>query len=161
MTTTHPGPAPKGLTHLALRVRSIERAVAFYRDSLGLTVERQMGDRAAFLSARGRTSHDLALFGLGDEAPGPEEKRVGMYHMAWEMDSFDDLQAMYDHLVAQGANICGFSDSATLVSVSLFDPDGNEIEVLYELPKAEWPKERVQGAKFPRPLVRAPQHASM
>jgi catechol-2,3-dioxygenase len=151
------GPIPRRLTHLALRVRSIATAVQFYRDVLGLSVERQ-GERIAFLTARGATSHDLALFALGDDAPGPEPSRVGMYHMAWEMDSFDDLQALYDRLVEQGANVCGFSNSATMVSVSLFDPDGNELEVLYELPKSEWPAERVPGVRFPREFKKAPVH---
>ena len=151
MTTTERGPAPVGLTHLAIRVRDVGRAVAFYSDVLGLTVKRQ-GERGAFLTASGSVSHELAIFSVGAEAPGPEPTRVGMYHMAWAMASFDDLQALYDHLVRCGANICGFSDSATASSVSFFDPDGNEIEAIYELPMDQWPAERGFGGSFPRPL---------
>ncbi len=77
-----------------------------------------------------------------------------MYHMAWEMESFDGLQALYRHLLAKNVSIAGFSDSATAISVSFFDPDGNEIEAIYELPRAEWPAERIPGAKFPRQLER-------
>jgi catechol-2,3-dioxygenase len=153
MTDIQQRPVPTRLTHLALRVRDIDRAVTFYTDVLGLTVWRQ-GGRAAFLTARGETSHDLALFALGPDAPGPEETRVGMYHMAWAMASFDDLQALYRHLIAKNAPIAGFSDSATAISVSFFDPDGNEIEAIYELPRDQWPAERVSGAKFPRQLER-------
>jgi catechol-2,3-dioxygenase len=145
-------PVPTGLTHLALRVRDIPRAVDFYTGVLGLTVKRQ-NERMAFLTARGTTSHDLALFALGPDAPGPEPERVGMYHMAWAMASFDDLQGLYDHLVRTNASIAGFSDNETAVSVSFFDPDGNEIEAIYELPLNEWPAERTPGKTFARQLV--------
>jgi catechol-2,3-dioxygenase len=151
MAETQTRPVPTGLTHLALRVRDIGRAVDFYTGVMGLTVKRQ-NERMAFLTARGDTSHDLALFALGPDAPGPEEQRVGMYHMAWMMESFDDLQELYRVMKREGANVCGFSDSATMVSVSLFDPDGNEIEAVYELPLDQWPAERVPGATFPRTL---------
>ncbi len=150
-TDVKQGPVPKRLTHLALRVREIDRAVNFYSEALGLTVKRQ-DERMAFLTARGETSHDLALFALGADAPGPEETRVGMYHMAWEMESFDDLQALYRRLLQQNVKIAGFSDSATMISVSFFDPDGNELEALYELPLDRWPAERVPGARFPQQL---------
>jgi catechol-2,3-dioxygenase len=152
-TVTQKKVSPKGLTHLALRVRAIDRAVTFYAESLGLTVKRQ-GSSMAFLTARGETSHDLALFSLPEDAPGPEETRVGMYHMAWAMESFDDLQELYRRLVRQDVRIAGFSDNQTATSVSFFDPDGNEIEAIYELPLDQWPAERVPGAKFPQQLQR-------
>lgn len=155
MTTTT-RPIPARLTHLALRVRDLNRAVAFYTEVLGLTLKNRAGERAAFLTARGETSHDLALFALGDDAPGPEDRRVGMYHMAWAMASFDDLQALYDHIVTTDTVIAGFSDSETMVSVSFFDPDGNEIEALYELPLEQWPAQRTPGKKFHRSLKKVP-----
>jgi catechol-2,3-dioxygenase len=158
MVETKTRVTPTGLTHLALRVRDVPRAVDFYTNVLGLTVKNQ-SPRGAFLTARGVTSHDLALFALGDDAPGPEPNRVGMYHMAWAMESFEDLQAMYDHLVESGANICGFGNSQTSTSIHLFDPDGNEIEMIYELPLDQWPAERTPGAKFPHQLKRHEMHS--
>lgn len=95
-----------------------------------------------------------ALEALGPDAPGPEENRVGMDHMAWAMASFDDLQELYRHLLRMETPIAWFSDSATATSVSFFDPDGNEIEAVYELPLDQRPAERVPGARFPRQLER-------
>jgi len=42
--------------------------------------------------------------------PGPEANRVGMYHMAWEMASFDDLEQFHNRLLANHTQITGYSD---------------------------------------------------
>ena len=75
------------------------------------------------------------------DAPGPEDSRVGLYHFAWEMDSFEDLKELYDHMKAKDVNIGGIGDHGISLGVYLFDPDGNEIEVYYEMPEEEWPEE--------------------
>jgi catechol-2,3-dioxygenase len=121
---------PMQLGHVALRVRDLNRAVAFYRDVVGLPLRSQHGDRVAFLGIRPDASHEIALFALGPEAPGPEPGRVGMYHMAWEMGSFDDLKAFHQRLLASGATIMGYSDRQC--NVMFLDPDGNENEAIWE-----------------------------
>ena len=115
---------------MALRVRDLERAVAFYRDVVGLPLRSQMGDRAAFLGIRPDASHEVALFAIGADAPGPEQGHVGMYHMAWEMASWEDLVAFHSRLVASGTKITGYSDRQC--NVMFLDPDGNENEAIWE-----------------------------
>ena len=121
---------PKQLGHVALRVRNLERAVAFYRDVVGLPLRSRYGDSVAFLGARPDASHEIALFALAEDAPGPEPGRVGMYHMAWEMASFEDLQRFHERLLESNAQITGYSDRQS--NVMFLDPDGNENEALWE-----------------------------
>jgi len=120
---------PTQLGHVALRVRDLDRAVEFYRDVMGLTL-RAIHDQVAFLGVRQDASHEVALFALPPDAPGPEPNRVGMYHMAWEMASFEDLEQFHARLLANNATITGYS--ARQSNVMFLDPDGNELEAIWE-----------------------------
>jgi catechol-2,3-dioxygenase len=135
-TTTRTG-VPMQLGHVALRVRNLDRAVAFYRNVVGLPLRSRHGDQVAFLGIREDASHEVALFALGADAPGPESNRVGLYHMAWEMASFEDLRQFHDRLLASNAKITGYSDRQC--NVMFEDPDGNENEALWE------PREEIEG----------------
>src|SRR3569833_1190283 len=133
---------PTQLGHVALRVRDIARAVHFYRDVLGLTLKSQDTSRA-FLGAREDASHEIALFELPPNSPGPEENRVGMYHMAWEMASFDELKRLHDRLLANNADIAGYSPRQC--NVMFRDPDGNELEAIWEPSHEEMERMRASG----------------
>jgi catechol-2,3-dioxygenase len=121
---------PTQLGHVALRVRDLERAVEFYRDVLGLTLRSRFEDRVAFLGVREDASHEIALFALPPDAPGPDAARVGLYHMAWEMPSFEDLEVLHQRLLDHKASITGYSDRQ--MNVMFLDPDGNELEAIWE-----------------------------
>src|SRR3954452_5020261 len=85
------------LNHAVLYVRDVERSVAFYRDVLGFDVILRMGEQAAFLRAAGSTNdHDLGLFGIGAAASASPAGRssVGLYHLAWEVDTLRDLESL-------------------------------------------------------------------
>jgi catechol-2,3-dioxygenase len=135
MTTTAKAGVPTQLGHVALRVRNLDRAVEFYRDVVGLPLRSRHGDQVAFLGIREDASHEIALFAIGPDSPGPEPTRVGLYHMAWEMPSFEDLQTFHQRLLSSGATITGYSDRQC--NVMFLDPDGNENEALWE------PKENI------------------
>jgi len=119
------------LGHVVVRVRDVERSAPFYRDVLGLQVRRHVPGRAMFFTC-GEQDHDLAIFQLGDDAPGPEDQRVGMYHVALRLPSFDQLKAAYKHAKASGANIVGMNHHGHSKSVYLKDPDGLEFELYCE-----------------------------
>ena len=141
---------PKRLAHLVLRVRDLERSERFYTDTLGLKVTGKIPGTMVFMGAEPQSSHELALMSVGPDAPGPEQGRVGLYHFAWEMGSFDDLKRMYQTLKQKGADIAGIGDHGISMGVYFFDPDGNEIEVFYELPRSQWPEGGVVSRdKFP------------
>ena len=125
-----PTGVPTMLGHIALRVRNVDRAVEFYRDALGLTLKSKPGGRVAFLGSRPDASHEIALFPLPPEAPGPDPDRVGMYHMAWEMASFEELDRLHQRLIEHNVKIVGYSDGQC--NVMFHDPDGNELEAIWE-----------------------------
>ena len=132
---------PKQLGHIVLRVRDLDRSERFYSEVLDLRVTTKRPGAMVFLTAGDEASHELALMSVGLDAPGPEPDRVGLYHFAWEMESFEDLRKMYAELKEKRVEIGGIGDHGISLGVYFFDPDGNEIEAFYELPKDQWPEE--------------------
>ena len=125
------------LNHAVLYVRDAAQSATFYRDVFGFRPVAEFPG-AAFLRAEGSTNHhDLGLFSVGPNAPGPERGRVGLYHLAWEVASITDLATARDTLQRVGAYV-GESDHGATKSIYGHDPDGNEFEVMWMLPRDEW-----------------------
>ncbi|MFV2116274.1 VOC family protein [Micromonospora sp. LOL_025] len=127
------------LNHAVLYVSDLARSVAFYRDVLGFRPIPMTPDGfrgAAFLQAPGSTNdHDLGLFEVGAGA-GPSTAgrgTVGLYHLAWEVDTLDELEVTAQRLAAAGA-LVGASDHGTTKSLYGQDPDGLEFEVVWLVP---------------------------
>ena len=127
------------LNHAVLFVSDLDRAVRFYRDAFGLeVVAREPRADAAFLrSPRSGNHHDLGLFGRGADAPRPPRGAVGLYHLAWQVDTIDELLEARAHLTALGA-LTGESSHGATKSLYGADPDGNEFEVMWMLPRHAW-----------------------
>jgi catechol-2,3-dioxygenase len=147
MTATEVRGVPTQLGHIALRVRDLERSVRFYRDVMGLTLHTQH-PTVAFLGIRKDASHEVALFQLSPDAPGPEQDRVGMYHMAWEMASFAELERFHARLKENDVRIVGYSPRQ--MNVMFLDPDGNELEAIWEPSAAEMEGLRASASGLPR-----------
>jgi len=144
------------LNHAVLYIRDVERSVAFYRDVLGFEpiagMEGLTG--AAFLRAPGSTNdHDLGLFAIGAQAgpSGAGRTTVGLYHLAWEVDTLADLEALAAKLAAAGA-LGGASDHSTTKSLYGHDPDGLEFEIAWVVPAALLDQATLDGRKGIRPL---------
>jgi catechol-2,3-dioxygenase len=130
----------KRLNHAVLYVRDAVRSARFYQDVLGFVVSDQMGDKAVFLRTNAATDnhHDLGLFSIGPEAAPPGRgDRVGLYHLAWEVGSVQDLASARDSLLRAEA-LVGESDHGASLSLYATDPDGNEFEVFWPVPREEW-----------------------
>ena len=129
----------KRLNHLVLWVRDAQRSLSFYRDVLGFAIVEMPSPQAVFLRANGSDNHhDLGLFGIGPDAPPPSQGRqVGMYHAAWEVAAIEDLAKARAALMDAGA-LAGESDHGNSLSLYAKDPDGNELEVFWMIPKEEW-----------------------
>jgi catechol-2,3-dioxygenase len=127
------------LNHAVLYVSDLDRSVAFYRDVLGfrripMTPDGFRG--AAFLQAPDSTNdHDLGLFetrpGAGPSTAG--RSTVGLYHLAWEVDTLAELERVAGALAQAGA-LVGSSDHGTTKSLYGRDPDGIEFEVVWLIP---------------------------
>jgi catechol-2,3-dioxygenase len=129
------------LNHLVLYVRDAQRSMAFYRDVLGFSIVEMPSPQAVFMRASGSDNHhDIGLFGIGMDAPPPSTGRqVGMYHAAWEVASIADLAHAREALQRAGA-LVGESDHGNSLSLYLKDPDANELEVFWMIPREEWDK---------------------
>jgi catechol-2,3-dioxygenase len=122
------------LNHAVLYVRDAERSAEFYEGVLGFR-RVPLADElpgAIFLQAPGSTNdHDLGLFSVGDR-PGPGG--IGLYHLAWEVDTLDELERISRALGDAGA-LTGASDHGTTKAIYAKDPDGIEFEVSWLVPK--------------------------
>ena len=129
----------KRLNHAVLYVRDAARAAEFYKDVLGFSVVESIGGQAFFLRATGSDNHhDLGLFSVGaGAAPPGRGDRVGLYHLAWEVESVEDLARARETLQEAGA-LSGESDHGSSLSLYAHDPDGNEFEVFWMVPREEW-----------------------
>ncbi|MDA8035517.1 MAG: VOC family protein [Actinomycetota bacterium] len=123
------------LNHAVLYVRDAEKAAVFYREVLGFRTVHE-GPGAVFLQAAGSTNdHDLGLFSIGDAA-GPTtagRSSVGLYHLAWEVDTLDELERIAKALADAGA-LVGASDHGASKSLYARDRDGIEFEVAWLVP---------------------------
>ena len=123
------------LNHAVLYVRDVERSVGFYEDILGFHRLHGMPG-AAFMQASGSTNdHDLGLFEVGSGAAPSLAGRgsVGLYHLAWEVDTLDELERIAVKLTEAGA-LTGATDHATTKALYGRDPDGIEFEVSWLVP---------------------------
>ena len=129
----------KRLNHAVLYVQNAAASTAFYTEVLGFQVRAAMGDQAFFLRADGSDNdHDLALMQVGPRQVPPHS--IGLYHLAWQVHTLEELAAMRTRLTEVGA-LVGESDHGVSKSLYAKDPDGIEFEVMWAVPRAEWPDE--------------------
>jgi catechol 2,3-dioxygenase-like lactoylglutathione lyase family enzyme len=144
------------LNHAVMYVRDVDKSVAFYRDVLGFEVAMEMnaGGKKAFLRAADSTNdHDLGLFEIGSAAgvSGAGRSTVGLYHLAWEVDTLRDLETLRDRLAAAGA-LVGMADHQTTKSLYGHDPDGLEFEIVWLIPAELLDDEVIAGRNRIQPL---------
>lgn len=124
------------LNHAVLFVRDLDASVSFYSRVLSFTVATSIPGQAAFLRAPDSTNdHDLGLFQVGASASDSAAGRgsVGLYHLAWEVNTLADLEQLQSDLAAAGA-LSGASDHGTTKSLYGRDPDGLEFEIVWLVP---------------------------
>jgi catechol-2,3-dioxygenase len=130
--------SPVRLNHAVLFVADVDRAARFYVDVFGMEIVfQEPGLNGAFLRLpRSGNHHDLGLFGIEGAIPQPR-RSVGLYHLAWQLDTVDELVEFRRVLLDSGA-YTGESSHGATKSLYGVDPDGNQFEVMWMLPRSEW-----------------------
>jgi catechol-2,3-dioxygenase len=139
------------MNHAVLYVRDLKRTVDFYREVLDFRVKLEIPGQAAFLqAAASQNDHDLGVFQIGENARPSQAGRgmVGLYHIAWEVDTLDELERIAQKLRDVGS-LVGASDHGTTKALYAHDPDGLEFEVCWLVPADRLP---VEVEQLTRPL---------
>jgi catechol 2,3-dioxygenase len=142
---------PLRIGHVVLKVRDLDRSLAFYRDLLGFRVVSELSNVMIFLAAAGDNHHDLALLRVGQGAPSPVPTAVGLYHVAIQLADWDAVRAAHALLTDRGL-LKGAIDHGVSRSLYTADPDGNEIELYCDAPREAW-EGRVDEVMTVKPLV--------
>ena len=129
------------LGHVNVYVRDAARSREWYARVLGLHTYDFRPGRAAFMSADREMSHEVALMEVGTDAPGPRKGQVGLNHMAWMVESLGALEQAYQRLQDNDVEIDVIIDHGISLGIYFRDPDGNGVELSYEQPRSEWPRE--------------------
>ena len=145
------------LNHAVFYVRNVAVTKAFYSEVLGFTtvVEDPTG-RYLFMRASASRNHhdpnhhdpnhhdpnhhDIAFFAIGERAvanPAGRGGAVGLYHVAWQVESITELEHMRRKLIDAGA-LVGASDHGVSKSLYAVDPDGAEFEIMWPVPASLW-----------------------
>ena len=126
------------LNHAVLYVRDVQVAAEFYGTLFGFEVVESIPGRAVFMRAGGgENHHDLGLFAVGPSAPRPPRGSTGLYHLAWEVPAIEDLATAARELQIAGA-LTGATDHGVSKSLYGADPDGNEFEIMWRVPREAW-----------------------
>jgi catechol 2,3-dioxygenase len=144
------------LGHVVLKVRDAARSRDFYTRALGLRVAHEDLERGTVFLSFGREHHDLALFQMAT-GEAPDSAQPGMHHMAWQLGSFEELQAAYRELRAAGFPIEATVEHNVTRSVYFPDPDGNRVELYCDMVENGFEAMRTVGPRRdPLDLDQAP-----
>ena len=131
--------------HVHLKVADLQRSLEFYHGLLGFNITMRYGAQAVFLSAGGY-HHHLGLNTWHSEGSGPAPvNQVGLYHTTILYPTRKDLATILKKLIEAKYPLTGASDHGVSEAIYLDDPDGNGVELYWDRPKEEWPKNSEGG----------------
>jgi catechol 2,3-dioxygenase len=127
--------------HVHLKVADLDRSIAFYSGVLGFGLVQRMGRQAAFLSA-GDYHHHIGLNTWESEGGSPPPRgATGLYHFAIRYPDRATLADALRRLQAAEIPLIGAADHGVSEALYLRDPDMNGIELYWDRPRDEWPRE--------------------
>jgi catechol 2,3-dioxygenase len=140
--TSEPIDPGADIGHVHLKVSDLDRAIAFYREVLGLELMKRMGDEAAFLSAGGYHHHVGLNTWESRGGPPPPPGTTGLFHFAIRYPDRPALASAVRRVLDAGVPLTGASDHGVSEAIYLRDPDQNGIELYRDRPKNEWPRSK-------------------
>jgi catechol 2,3-dioxygenase len=139
--------------HVHLKVADLERALGFYSGVLGFEVTQRLGDSAAFLSAGGYHHHIGLNTWVSAGGAAPAAGTTGLYHLAIVYPTRAELGDALRRLVEAGVTLDGAADHGVSEALYLRDPDGNGVELYWDRPQEDWPRDAKGGlAMYTRAL---------
>lgn len=134
-------PAQTRIGHIHLKVADLDKALSFYQGILGFEIMQRYGSQAVFVSAGGYHHHiGLNTWYSRNSPPAPRQS-VGLFHTAIVYPSRRDLAVALQRLIDARYPITGASDHGVSEAIYLDDPDGNGVELYWDRPREEWPKD--------------------
>ncbi|MEX2107916.1 MAG: reverse transcriptase-like protein [Solirubrobacterales bacterium] len=127
--------------HVHLKVADLDRALDFYCGVLGFELQQRLGDEAAFVSAGGYHHHIGLNTWHSEGGQPPPADSTGLFHLAIRYPSRRSLAGALRRLSEAGVPLSGASDHGVSEALYLADPDGNGIELYWDRPSAEWPRQ--------------------
>jgi len=134
------------LGEVHLTVRDLDRAVAWYQNSLGLRVHRHEADVAEL-----GDGNETTVVLHEDPQALPAGRHAGLYHYALLYPSREELARAVLRIAATRTPVDGASDHETHEAIYLPDADGNGIELAADRPREQWP-DHLGYAGGPKPL---------
>ena len=134
--------------HVHLKVADLKRSIRFYSDALGFEVTQRMGNDAAFLGAGGYHHHvGLNTWESSGGAPPPVGS-TGLYHVAFRYPDRAALAVAYRRLLELSVPLEGAADHGVSEALYLRDPDQNGVELYYDRPRQDWPRDAEGGLQM-------------
>ena len=141
--------------HVHLKVSELDRSLGFWCGVLGFELQQRLGDEAAFVSAGGYHHHIGLNTWESAGAPPPPPRTTGLFHVAIRYPDRRSLADAVRRVLAAGIPLTGASDHGVSEAIYLRDPDDNGVELYWDRPREEWPRQPGDGgsiAMFSRAL---------
>ncbi len=134
--------------HVHLKVSDLDRALGFYQGVLGFEITQRYGDQAVFLSAGGYHHHLGLNTWMSKDGPPPARGTTGLFHTAILYPTRAALADALRRIIAAGITLDGASDHGVSEALYLRDPDQNGVELYWDRPEAQWPRNADGGIEM-------------
>jgi catechol 2,3-dioxygenase len=131
--------------HVHLKVADLARALQFYCGVLGFELTQRYGSDAAFISAGGYHHHIGLNTWQSKGGSPPPPHATGLFHLAVLYPERRLLADALRRLITAKITLDGASDHGVSEALYLRDPDQNGIELAWDRPEKDWPRNSEGG----------------